>query len=319
MDEAHKKKITAAYLDTDLEDRPGEEWEDVPGFDGYFRISNFGRVKRIERDIYDSQGGWYILPAKIRLAQINHSPNRFTHDNTQRLQVTLQLQNKKYSFMVHRIVYYCFVEPFDLDDLDLNVVARDGNGLNIRPDNLLLATVHERCQRTYEAGRLPSPAEIDPDNIKKAVKASTAVTSKKVSRYDLQGKLIKTYISIQDAARRTHMSHNGIQRLANNPNMKPNRAYWRFGDAPFIEIEKARQKWLAHHKMAVGKKVTKYDLQGNPIGWYAALSEAAGESGVSHKTITNCTKGITRQAGGFQWKLGHHKKKLPPLDNLKSY
>lgn len=267
----------------------------------------------MERDIYDSQGGWYILPAKIRLAQINHSPNKFTHDNTQRLQVTLQLQNKKSSFMVHRMVHYCFVQPFDLDNPDLNVVSRDGNGLNIRPDKLLLATVQERCERTYKAGRLPSPGEINPINIKKGVKASTAVTSKKVSKYDLPGKLIETYISIQDAARRIGMSHDGIQRVANNPNLKPNRAYWRFGDAPFIEIEKARQKWHAHHKMAVGKKVTKYDLQGNPIECYAALSEAAVANGVSHKSITNCTKGITRQAGGFQWKLGHHRKKLPPF------
>ncbi len=95
MDKTHKKNLIAAYLDTSLEDRPGEEWEDIPGFDGYFRISNFGRVKRMERDIYDSQGGWYILPAKIRLAQINHSPNKFTQDNTQRLQACFYLASDR--------------------------------------------------------------------------------------------------------------------------------------------------------------------------------------------------------------------------------
>ncbi|MFT4092591.1 MAG: NUMOD1 domain-containing DNA-binding protein [Niabella sp.] len=302
-----------AYLDTSLEDRSGEQWDEIPGLDGYYQISNWGRVKRVEREIYDSQGGRYILPAKIRLAQTNHSPNRFTHDDTLRLQVAVQVQNKKHSFMVHRMVYYCFVAPFDLDDNKLNVVAKDGNGLNVLPNNLLLVTAHEKCRRTYEAGRLPSPSEISPDNIEKAVKASTAVTSIQVSQYDLTGRLIRTYKSIQDAARATHIQHSTIAYKASHPQQKSNRFYWRFGTTPFIDMQQLNKDWSAHHRKAVGKGVTKFDLDGNPLAYYDALSEAARENSISHKSITLCAKGITEQACGYRWKLGRHTSKLPAL------
>jgi hypothetical protein len=34
------------YQNISLENLEGEVWEDVPGLDGYFLISNFGRTKR---------------------------------------------------------------------------------------------------------------------------------------------------------------------------------------------------------------------------------------------------------------------------------
>lgn len=307
-----KAHTIPAYLDTSLEDMPGEQWGDIPNLDGYYMISNFGRIKRVERDIYDSQGGHYLLPAKIRLGQINHSPNRFTHDNTIRLQVAVQVQNRKHTFMVHRMVYYCFVEHFNLDDNKLNVVAKDGNGLNVRPDNLLLVTAHEKCERTYQAGRLPSPFEMDPDNIEKAVRASTAVSSKRVSQYDLNGKLIKTYKSIQDASRATHMRHNSITDKANHPHERAVKFYWRYGNEPSIDTQKIMKDWSKHHRLMVGKAVTKFDLEGNPLAHYDAMSEAARENGISHKIIALCAKGITQQAGGYRWKMGHHTAKLSP-------
>lgn len=302
-----------AYLDTSLENRPGEEWDDIPGLDGYYEISNFGRVKRVEREIFDSQGGRYILPAKIRPAQKNHSPNRFTHDDTIRLQVTVQVQNRKRSFMVHRMVYYCFVTPFDRDDNKLNVITKDCNGLNMWPDNLMLVTAHEKCERTYLAGRLPSPGDMYPDNIKKAVKASTAVTSRQISQYDLKGALIKTYKSIQDAWRATGIEHSTITEKANHLNQRAVKFYWRYGNAPAIDTQKLLKDWREHHRKVVGKAVTKFDMEGNPLAYYAALSEAAKDNLISHKSLARCAKGIIKQAGGYRWKLGHHTAKLPSL------
>lgn len=305
--------IVPAYLDTSLENRPGEGWDDIPGLDGYYQISNFGRVKRVKREIFDSQGGRYVLPAKIRLAQKNHSPNRFTHDDTIRLQIAVQVQNHKHTFMVHRMVYYCFVAPFNLDDNKLNVIAKDGNELNMRPDNLLLVTAHEKCERTYQAGRLPNPSEMYPDNMKKAVKASTAVTSKQISQYDLNGNLIKTYKSIQDASRATHVAHNTIAGKANHLHERAGKFYWRYGNEPSIDTKKIMKDWSRRHHKLVGKEVTKFDLEGNPLARYDALSVAAKENLISHKSIALCAKGMTTQAGGYRWKLGYHKVKLPPL------
>lgn len=296
-----KEHIAPVYLDTSLQDKPEEQWDAIPGMDGYYQISNFGRLKRIEREVYDSQGGHYILPAKIRLPQKNHSPNRFIHDNTIRLQMAVQVQNHKHTFMVHRIVYYCFVAPFDLDDNKLNVVAKDSNGLSVRPDNLLLVTAHEKCEPTYRAGRLPCPLDMYPDNLEKAVKVSTAVTSKSVSQYDLSEKLIKTYKSIQDAWRATGITHTSIADKANHPNERGTKFYWRHGAAPSIDSREIMQNWSRHYRKAVGKEVTKFDLEGNALAHYDALSEAARENQISHKSIVLCAKGTIQQARGYRW------------------
>jgi len=33
-----------AYKDRRLEDRVNEQWEDIPGLDGYFLVSDYGRI-----------------------------------------------------------------------------------------------------------------------------------------------------------------------------------------------------------------------------------------------------------------------------------
>ena len=45
------------YKILSLEDLKGETWNDIPNYEGYYKISNFGRIKRLKREIsccYDS-------------------------------------------------------------------------------------------------------------------------------------------------------------------------------------------------------------------------------------------------------------------------
>lgn len=216
--------------------------------------------------------------------------------------------------MVSRMVYYCFVAAFDLDDIHyLNVVMKDGDGLRVEPDNLLLVTSHEKCQRTFDAGRLPAPFEMYPDTIEKAVKASITVTSKQVSQYDTEGKLIQTFDSIEDACRATGISHSVIAKSMNDPTRRCHDFYWRLGDEPSIDTQILLQNWRLHYRKAAGKEVTRFDIEGNPLEHYSAISEAARDVGISHKSISDCIKGVYSHAGGFRWKLGHYTAKLPPL------
>jgi NUMOD4 motif/NUMOD1 domain len=309
MDTLSKNNLPASHRDSNINDRPGEIWEDIPGLDGLYRVSNQGRIKRLDREIHDSQGGHYILAGRIIIPSINFSPNKITRDQTHRLQVTLQISRKKRSFMVHRLVYYCFVNHFPLEDMMLNVVPKNGDGLDVRPSNLLLLEVQERCVRTYDKGRLLSPMAMDPQNIVKAVKASTLVNSKEVSQFDKNGKWIATYESTMDASRVTGIANSSISSAAKRPSSKRGSYYWRFGHKKILdikEIEVLTQKRNQSYKKLKGIKVTQFDLEGHPITFYEALSEAAKVNHISHKCITDHLKGKSRQAGGFLWKLGCH-------------
>ncbi|MBC8495168.1 hypothetical protein H8D36_03375 [archaeon] len=48
------------HLDRILDDIDGEEWRDVFGYDGYYQVSNFGRVKSLRRLVNSRHGGRWV-------------------------------------------------------------------------------------------------------------------------------------------------------------------------------------------------------------------------------------------------------------------
>lgn len=55
------------YKDLNIADIKGEEWRDIPGYDGIYQVSNYGRIKSVER--LDSIGR--LVNAKIRKQDLN--------------------------------------------------------------------------------------------------------------------------------------------------------------------------------------------------------------------------------------------------------
>jgi len=60
-----------AFENLSLQDIKGEIWKDIKDFEGYYQISNFGRVKRLEREIL-KQGRYIKLPLMIRKSYRNY-------------------------------------------------------------------------------------------------------------------------------------------------------------------------------------------------------------------------------------------------------
>ncbi|MCB0541762.1 MAG: hypothetical protein KDE33_29945, partial [Bacteroidetes bacterium] len=43
--------VSGSYsLCLNLEDLPNEEWRDIPGYDGIYQCSNYGRIKSLRRE-----------------------------------------------------------------------------------------------------------------------------------------------------------------------------------------------------------------------------------------------------------------------------
>jgi len=144
------KPTIPPYKDFLLVSRRGEIWDDIPGFEGYFRISNFGRIKRMEREIVYSNGRIHLLKEKILAPRLQRSPNQTMQDHTHQLTAHLALDGKRFHLPISRLVYNCFMSPFALDDWKIIVVSRNGNGLDIRPRNLLLIPRDTKTKRIYK-------------------------------------------------------------------------------------------------------------------------------------------------------------------------
>lgn len=78
-----------------------EIWKSVVGYEGYYDVSNFGRVRSVDR---------FVLARAGKLKRIRGKLCK-QHNTVGRLTVNLSKDNKVKSFYVHRLVLEAFVGP----------------------------------------------------------------------------------------------------------------------------------------------------------------------------------------------------------------
>ena len=116
-----------------LEDLGGEEWADVPNYEGLYQVSTFGRVKSFQR------GKEMILKPQL--------------DNHGYLYVGLHKKGFAVRFQVSRLVAGCFVPNLDSKS---EVNHEDGHPLNNHVSNLVWVTHAENIRHAIFRGLRPS-------------------------------------------------------------------------------------------------------------------------------------------------------------------
>lgn len=118
--------------------------------------------------------------------------------------VTLRINGKPKYFALHRIVYYLFVEHFNLDNPDLCITAKDGNLKNVNPNNLMLL---ERKKLLQGDGN-KKVAKVDK---KTAEKIKNEYSGKPcVNQYD---KTLQTSVSYRDLAKKYGLTKGAIAQI----------------------------------------------------------------------------------------------------------
>lgn len=123
-------------LNLSLENIHDEHWKPIPGFDNRFVVSNKGRVKRLSG--WTSEGRKIFLKEQIlsQIMSINSS-------RSYSLYCVLRHKRKNTCLTITKLLYYCFVEKFDLNDNTI-VVANNNNPLwNIELSNLSLRPIYD--------------------------------------------------------------------------------------------------------------------------------------------------------------------------------
>ena len=128
----------------DLQDLPNEEWRDIFNYEGIYQVSNFGRVKSLERYVFSDKAVYSCYLRKPRIIKQCNNLNGYCF-------VGLSFEGKTKDFFVHRLVAQAFIDnPDNKPQIDhINAIKTDN-----RVENLRWVTAQENIQNPLNMAHL---------------------------------------------------------------------------------------------------------------------------------------------------------------------
>lgn len=175
-----------------------ERWKDITKYEDYYKVSNLGRVKSIDRITIDSIGRKKLFKGVILKQDI--SPAGYKR-------ITLNKDGGQITKFVHRLVAQEFIpNPNKLPYIN----HIDCNKINNTVENLEWVT----------------PLE----NNLHAIKNNLRKNFKKVNQYDLSGNLLNTFDSQRDASLKTGVCYKQINACIKNKQKSAHNFIWKLKD-----------------------------------------------------------------------------------------
>ena len=177
-----------------------EEWRDIKGYEGYYQVSNMGRVKSLERTVWDSRGYYKTVSEKIRKGR---------NDGWGYLFVSLYKDGKVKECRINRLVAQAFLpNPDNLPEVN----HIDENKQNNCVDNL------EWCSRSYNINHGTRNKKVAEKN------------SKPVFSVDKESGLIMWWQSAIEASRQLGISQGNITQCCNGKRKSAGGHIWFYAD-----------------------------------------------------------------------------------------
>lgn len=293
--------ITPAWQNKDLADMDGEVWKSLPGLEDYGMISNYGRVKRLAFDLVNKNGKVTHFEERIQTLKLALYYNSHVKEYSGHLNARIQINRVCHSISVGRLVYYCFVEQFDLSDQSIYISYKDYNRLNTFPDNLFKTDLSGLQQHIIKAGRKDLHFGHSVENQMLFSEIGRKVTRKQVHQYDLNGRYIATYESLTAAATQLGLQLQSISAVLRGNNYTAGGFIWRTGaKKATIPVKKINEALRA----AKGYPISQYNLDGKKIKTFYNVSTAAKELGRSASSLRNAVNGKVLVFANSIWRKG---------------
>jgi len=199
-----------------LENLYEEQWKPIEGFENY-EISNFGRVKSLNRLTHISLGREHWVPEKIRKLLFTKQYNNYLKTDVYNVYCSLSLDGRKYTRSVARLVYYHFVEKFDIEDRSFVISYKDDNVFNKHSSNLEKISSKEKRLATLCNDRSRN-THVD--------------YMQPVCQYSVEGKFIASFESIYAVEENLGIACESIMDVINKNNLTSGTFRWFLRDNP---------------------------------------------------------------------------------------
>jgi len=187
-------------LNHSLKNLSDEKWVIIEGFDNY-AVSNYGRIKSLERWTQMPQGRERREKEKIMKLFLSTKFNNYLGRDIHHTFCRLCLNGQKYNLSVARLVFYHFVQNFNLDDQSIIVSYIDGNSLHLHYSNLELLTISDQKFQMFRNDRAISWRSDE---------------KQPVAQYNTDGILLSRFESIYAAEKQTKIPSGSIFMVLQN-------------------------------------------------------------------------------------------------------
>ena len=261
-----------------------EIWKPIVGYEGLYEVSNYGRVKSIERYVKQADHLRYV-PERIK-----KTSSHFGYPV-----VTLCANRKSKMYPIHRLVAEAFIpNPRNKPFVDhINTDKTDFRICNLRwvdaKENANNITTLANCrERTYTPER--SRKTLETKRKRGSVKGPKAVF-----QYTKEGQFVAEFESMEDAMRKTSIHATSIGRALDDHTQSAGGYMWFSSRAKVVEPYRKRYR----RKFT---KVSYYDKNGSLIKVFDSLAQAQEETGIHRENIVRNAR-LEGKARRYKFKL----------------
>lgn len=254
-------------------DLQGEVWKPVVGYEGFYEVSNMGRVRSVT---HTDNGRWgvrlykgVVLKQSNRTAGSKNSPFYYKG-------VSLHKNGVSKNMNVHRLVAEAFI-PNPHNFPIVNHI--DENPSNNRVENL------EWCTQKHNQnhGTLPERRR--------------QLRYKKVNQYGLDGKFVKQFQSVIEASEAMGLIHSSISNACKGYAGTAGGYLWRYENSSNEELD-ITAKW---YDSLCRQMVVQLTQDGEFVALYNSSRSAAKAIKRSSSRICDALKESNKTAGGYKW------------------
>ena len=190
-----------------------EIWKDINGFEGYYQVSNLGRVKSIERVIE------YLSYGKKKTKKICEKIFKPQFNKSGYYMVNLSVNNMHYPKQIHRLVAEAFIpNPDNKPQVDhINTIRTDN-----RVENLRWCTQQENTDNPLSKAK---HKEYYSEHI-----GSNHHCARKIIQFTADNELLDVYDCIKDASEKLNVDRAHISSCCSGKRKTAGGSRWKYYD-----------------------------------------------------------------------------------------